>query len=321
MIFLTCTTLVILKNYSAENDDKKKEIELVNNSTNYQSDLQLLEKTNEQIVPWGVNSLVIAELLEQKKTNERVKVAILDSGINVNHEDLSGKIVKEFNAINPGQPIIDEFGHGTAVAGIIAANNNKIGIKGMSSNVEIYSVKILDHRGKGNIESLIKGIRWCLEQKVQVINISFGMTSDNPELRKVINKAINSGIIVVAASGNNYGLGSDFPAGYKDVISVTAVNKSYKKASFSAKGKIDFSLPGVDILTTSKDGTYAQYSGTSLATAYMTGVVALILEKHNYYQIDKYDKNLPKDIMTLLKNHSIELGNKEVYGYGFVRIS
>ncbi|AST07124.1 hypothetical protein AF2641_09725 [Anoxybacillus flavithermus] len=174
--------------------------------------MQLLMSTKKQIIPWGANSIGINKLQVKQEPVSKVKVAILDSGINREHEDLKGKVVKEFNAINPGQPLYDTYGHGTAIAGIIAASDNEVSIRGVSPNVEIYSVKVMDDKGRGNVRDVVRGIKWCIDNKVQVMNISFGMSLGNPELRKAIETAIKSGIIVVAAAGNNYGGKTDYPA-------------------------------------------------------------------------------------------------------------
>ncbi|MGR6020492.1 S8 family peptidase [Bacillus paranthracis] len=231
-------------------------------------------KKEEQSVTWGRKAVI-----EDRFTGiqNKIKVAILDNGIYKEHEDLKGKVVKEFNTINLNNPIIDETGHGTAIAGIIAAENNNLGILGVMPNIQLYDVKVLDKQGKGDVDHLIKGIRWCIEQRVNILNISFGLQSESPELKKAIDEAVDSGIIVVAAAGNTYGLGVDYPAKYENVISISSVNKEFKRASSSAKGKIDFAAPGVDILSTNQDGGYSTYSGTSFATAFATGVIAALL--------------------------------------------
>ncbi|MEM5673307.1 S8 family serine peptidase [Bacillus cereus] len=108
----------------------------------------------------------------------------MDSGIYKEHEDLKGKVVKEFNTINLNTPITDETGHGTAIAGIIAAENNNLGILGVVPNVLLYDVTVLNNQGKGDVDHLIKGIRWCIEQQVNILNISFGLQSESPELKK-----------------------------------------------------------------------------------------------------------------------------------------
>ncbi|HHK5541839.1 MULTISPECIES: S8 family peptidase [Bacillus cereus group] len=269
-------------------------------------------KKEEQSVTWGRKAVI-----EDRFTGiqNKIKVAILDNGIYKEHEDLKGKVVKEFNTINLNNPIIDETGHGTAIAGIIAAENNNLGILGVMPNIQLYDVKVLDKQGKGDVDHLIKGIRWCIEQRVNILNISFGLQSESPELKKAIDEAVDSGIIVVAAAGNTYGLGVDYPAKYENVISISSVNKEFKRASSSAKGKIDFAAPGVDILSTNQDGGYSTYSGTSFATAFATGVIAALLAEGdntlNLHQIKK-----------ILIERSIDLGSTgydNEFGYGLIQ--
>lgn len=151
-------------------------------------------KKEEQSVTWGRKAVIENGFTHIQNT---IKVAILDSGIYKEHEDLKGKIVKEFNTINLNNPIIDETGHGTAIAGIIAAENNTLGILGVAPNVQLYDVKVLDNQGKGEVNHLIEGIRWCIEQRVNILNISFGLQSETPELKKAIDEAVDSGIIVM----------------------------------------------------------------------------------------------------------------------------
>ncbi|MGG0359717.1 S8 family peptidase [Bacillus tropicus] len=269
-------------------------------------------KKEEQSVTWGRKTVI-----EDRFTGiqNKIKVAILDNGIYKEHEDLKGKVVKEFNTINLNNPIIDETGHGTAIAGIIAAENNNLGILGVMPNIQLYDVKVLDKQGKGDVDHLIKGIRWCIEQRVNILNISFGLQSESPELKKAIDEAVDSGIIVVAAAGNTYGLGVDYPAKYENVISISSVNKEFKRASSSAKGKIDFAAPGVDILSTNQDGGYSTYSGTSFATAFATGVIAALLaEGDNTLNLDQIKK--------ILIERSIDLGSTgydNEFGYGLIQ--
>lgn len=278
-----------------------------------ESDIQWLKEKKGQISTWGRDSLIT----NYKSSNRKVRVAILDSGINKKHDDLVGRIAGEFNAINPGSEIIDNLGHGTAVAGVIAANNNKVGMIGIKPDLDIYSVKVLGDNGKGSVESLAKGINWAIEQKVDIINISFGMPNDKPELKKAIMDAINAKIIVVASAGNNFGGKTDYPANYDKVISVNAVDSKLNITKFSSKGKVDFVAPGTDIITTTKTNSYDSVEGTSIATAFVTGIVAYILDNRETFNLPNpsYEK-----IYNVLKNNSIKLGDKEVYGNGFIQI-
>jgi len=280
-----------------------------------------LEKGAPQIEAWGIISLGIEKYRKEGPT-EKIKVAILDSGINKQHEDLINTVSKEYNAIEPGKTVEDDFGHGTVIAGVIAAQDNDYGIVGIAPNVDLYSVKILDDKGAGSIEALNRGIQWCIDNKVQIINLSFGTSEDNTQLQNSIKKAIHANILVVAASGNKFGLEPDYPAKYEDVFSVTAVNKNYKvKPRYSATGKVDYSLPGISVLSTSKDGGYAKYSGTSLASAHLTGILALILENHVMFKIDLNEDKLRQKMIDILKDYSIDLGEKSIYGNGFIKLS
>ncbi|ADC52386.1 peptidase S8 and S53 subtilisin kexin sedolisin (plasmid) [Alkalihalophilus pseudofirmus OF4] len=274
-------------------------------------------ETDGQIYPWGLKAIGVNDSINSlpKKT---IKVAVLDSGIYREHEDLTGKVVAEFNAINPGEPVVDDFGHGTAIAGIIAANDNNIGIVGVTPNVELYDVKVLDETGRGDAENLVSAIEWCISQEVDVINVSFGYQSESLVLKRAINNALGSGIIIVAASGNTYGMGVDFPAKYEDVFSITAVDQNLVRVNSSAKGKIDFAAPGIDILSTDREGGYSQFEGTSFATAYASGFIARILQH--------YSKELShEEIKDLLIENTVELdgGNAPSieYGYGLLKLN
>ena len=232
-----------------------------------------------------------------------------------NHEDLYGRVVKEFNAINPEEPIVDEFGHGTAIAGIIGARQDRVGIVGVAPNVDLYDVKVLNEFGKGDIKDFITAIDWCIEQEVDIINISFGYQTENTDLKNAIDRAVDEGIIIVAAAGNTYGFGVDYPARYENVLSISSVNKELKRPSSAARGKIDFVAPGVDILTTNNHGSYSYFTGTSYATAYATGMIALMLQEDNLSK---------KEVISILRENALDLGEDgydREYGHGLLQIN
>ncbi|WP_253275512.1 S8 family peptidase [Rossellomorea aquimaris] len=262
-----------------------------------------------QVTPWGIKKL---HLQESENRGQNIKIAVLDSGINGSHEDLSGKVVNSYNALSPGKAISDESGHGTAIGGIIAANDNEIGTVGVAPDAEIYDVKVLDSMNKSNTKAVIRGIEWAINEEVDLMNMSFGLQNDIPELSNAINKAIDAGIIVVAASGNTMGLSVDYPAKYENVLSISAVNKNFQRSNMSAKGKIDYAAPGVDIYSTTSDGSYDTFSGTSFAAAYFTGILALILSDN---------ENSKNEIRKLLKPYICDLGEKDFdpdYGEGLI---
>jgi minor extracellular protease Epr len=271
------------------------------------SEEQLEKVRREQVSPWGIELVGY----QTSTSDTPVKVAVLDSGIYKKHEDLQGKVVKEYNAINPDQPVEDDYGHGTAVAGIITANDNDVGIIGVTQDVELYDVKVLNSKGKGSVEDLISAIEWCMAEQVDIINISFGFQSENEDLKRVIEKASSDGIIIVAAAGNTYGLGVDYPARHEQVYSITAINDDLTRPSSAARGKIDYVAPGVSIISTDAKGGYALFDGTSFATAYSTGVLAELSKE--YKEIENGSKNNFSNFIQLhvkrLKQNENEFGN------------
>lgn len=258
---------------------------------NNMSDLEKLEWLNKQVSPWGQDLMGVDN--EIKK--EKIKVAILDSGINDNHEDLDGKVVKKYNTLNNSNKTRDDFNHGTAIAGIITANDNDKGVIGLDQNIEIYDVKVLDQEGHGSIEQLVKGIKWSITQNVDIINLSLGFQSDSTDLREVIKEAVSSGIIVIAAAGNTFNLGMDYPAQYDDVISVNAIDSELGLIDAAALGKTDFVAPGEEILSTNADGKYSLYSGTSFAAAYVTGALSNWLRE--FRNSEQNEGNINKHVL------------------------
>lgn len=275
---------------------------------------------SEQEVPWGIESLN-APALWSDVTGKGVRVAIMDSGFNFEHPDFGKNIKEGYNAIDPGELPIDDYGHGTLVAGVIAAQNNSIGVVGIAPDVELYPIKVLNNHGEGDISDIADAIDWCINNKIQIINMSFAIPEDKPLLYSSILKATNAGIILVASASNTYGGEVGFPASYDEVISVTAVDKNYHIGKTAPRGKIDFSAPGVNILSTSYNGNYEEFSGTSLTAPHVTGLIALVLQRPTEFGLLKNEVNSQKAIYNILKNFSKDLGEKNkdnTFGEGFI---
>ncbi|MBP3953139.1 S8 family serine peptidase [Bacillus suaedae] len=247
---------------------------------------------------------------DSSKVTDPIKIAILDSGINKKHKEFNDVIFKEYNVIAPDEKITDDLGHGTAIAGIIAAKGIKT--TGIIQNVILYDVKVLNEKGQGKIEDVVEGIEWSIKQNVDMINISFGFSSDKAELKSSIEKAIEQNIVITAAAGNTLGLTVDFPAQYNDVLSISSFDKHFKLDPFSGVGKIDYSAPGVEVISTDNKGSYSTFSGTSFATAYATGVIATILNDPSVRNTDiKKEK---------LLTYVVKLGAEEQFGEGFLTL-
>ncbi|TKH07006.1 peptidase S8 [Peribacillus simplex] len=244
-------------------------------------------------------------------SKDKVVVAVLDSGINQNHTDLKGIVKKSFNALNNSNDLADNFGHGTAIAGLIASkNDDSIGI---SKNVDIYSVKVIQDNGEVNVSDFIFGLRWAIDENVDVINVSLGFNSGSKELKDIVDEAVNNGIIIVASSGNTNGLNAQYPARFENVISVGVVNEQLLPTNLSAIGKIDFVAPGTNLISLDNHGDYSKFSGSSFSTALVSGV---IVENLNNLDIEK-GKNTFSEVMYLLKRNSKGINlNKEKVGNG-----
>jgi len=236
---------------------------------------------------WGLNAIDLfqAERRAGFKPARNVKIAVIDSGIDANHPDLSGILVDEQNF--SGGVKKDTAGHGTHVAGIVAAvSNNKIGIRGITNSIKIMSLKALNPY---SAPGYYRAIRHAINGGAQVINFSLGGGYD-PTEEALIRQAIGQGILVVAAMGNEKKRGNakSYPAALAGVVAIGATDESDRIGDFSNTGThIDLSAPGVNILSTIPtypstlaQGTgYEAWPGTSMATPMVSAAAALLLAK------------------------------------------
>lgn len=232
-----------------------------------------------QELPWGVDR-IDADLAWATTKGLAIKVAILDTGIDLDHLDLQANIKGNVNTINPLKSGNDDNGHGTHVAGIVAAVDNTIGVIGTGPEIYLYAVKVLSKTGSGWLSDLIEGLDWCINNKMQVINMSLGSSSDNQSFHDAITKTYQAGIIQVTAAGNNGGSGGaiTYPAKYSETIAISAVDKNDQIAVFSSYGpEIDLTAHGVNIKSTYNNGYYKILSGTSMACPHVSGTAALVL--------------------------------------------
>jgi hypothetical protein len=202
---------------------------------------------------------------------------VIDSGICSTHVDLQGRLLEGIDYIDDDNDPDDEFGHGCAISGVIAANiNNNDGIAGVSLNAKILPIRILDSNGIGSYSDLIQAITYATKNDVDVINLSLGGLVHSKTLKKAVNYAVKNGVTVVAAAGNT---GDDtilYPAKYEKSIAVGSLDKDKMPSSFSSNNKgIDIWAPGRDIVSTGLKNTYTTMSGTSFATANVSGLALL----------------------------------------------
>jgi len=226
---------------------------------------------------WAISKTQAPMAWEITRGSRGVKIAILDTGIDLDHPDLASKIVGGAN-FTTSVTLDDQHGHGTHVAGIAAAQtNNGLGVAGMGYESRLLNVKVLGDTGQGYMSWVAKGIIWAADNGANVISMSLGTTSPSSAVQDAINYAWNKGVVVVAAAGNNGSSTPFYPAYYSNCISVAATDSADRLASFSNRGDwVDVAAPGVSIYSTTRNGNYGYMSGTSMAAPHAAGLAALI---------------------------------------------
>ncbi len=205
-----------------------------------------------------------------------VKIAILDSGIDLNHPDLASKIVAQQDFT--GEGIDHSNGHGTYVAGIAAAvTDNATGIAGTCPQCQLIIGKVINNNGRAAFSSIASGIDWALSEGAKVINMSFSGPDSSSLMQEAVNYAWANGAVLVVAAGNDGNEALMYPAAYPNVVSVAATDKNDNKADFSSYGTwVSVAAPGVNIYSTLPGGAYDYASGTSASVPIVSGVVGLI---------------------------------------------
>ncbi|CUU46737.1 S8 family peptidase [Clostridium beijerinckii] len=254
-------------------------------------------------------------LIKQKR---EIKVAVLDTGVDYTHPDLKNRVLKSkgYNFVDNNSDTMDDNGHGTHVSGIIAANaNDNIGIAGIDGtlDVKIIPIKVLNSNGEGEVNDIVRGIKYAADNGADIINLSFGANEKSKSIAEAISYAKSKGAFVVAAAGNdNEDSDNISPAG-DGAFTVAAMSYNYKKASFSDYGNcIKVSAPGVEILSTVPGG-YEAWDGTSMAAPVATGIAAMVkAEDPNLSpsQIEDILDSTAKDIMSK--------GKDKQSGYGLI---
>lgn len=267
-----------------------------------------------QQVGWNIQQI---QAWPYQSTGKRVKVAVIDTGIALNHPDLKDNIKGGINVINNGASYNDDNGHGTHVAGIIGALNNEIGVVGVAPEVDLYAVKAFDSRGQGNLSDVVEGIQWCIDNDIKIVNMSFGSQEENAVFRQAFQTAARRGLIMVAAAGNEKERNSvTYPGKYSEVLAVSALTQQGTLADFSSWGKeVGIAAPGVNIRSTYLNGGYKELSGTSMAAPHVTGAVARLMAKYGNIRTSQ--------IVPHLKRTAVWMRglSKEQQGAGMVNVA
>lgn len=217
-----------------------------------------------------------------------VTIAVLDTGVDLSHPDLSAKITSGFDFVENDTNPQDDNGHGTHVAGIAAATtNNSIGVAGTSWGAQVMPIKIMNRDGNGSYSDLAAGVIWAADHGADVINMSLGGGSPSALLEDAVNYAYARGVVQVAAAGNTGSGNILYPARYTHVIAVGATDANNNRASFSNYGaELDLVAPGVSIYSTRLGGSYGYRNGTSMSTPYVSGLAAILIGLSRPYSPD-----------------------------------
>lgn len=288
---------------------------------------------DEYVDSWSVTHIGCEDVHASGIKGAGVKIAVLDTGIDYNHEDLDDNFKGGDNFVQYDPPLPDFHdpfddswnSHGTNVAGIIAAEQNGTGVVGVAPEAELYAVKVLDGMGGGYVSWVIAGIEWAVANNMNIINMSLSIEDvegDSQAFEDACNAAEEAGLLLVAAAGNKpFHEVVTKPAAYSSVIAVTATNQADQPGWFSLSGpEVELAAPGDLILSTSRDNSYAVLSGTSQAAPHVAGVAALIMSA-GVDDVDGDGDTDNKDVRLMLQNTAIDLGDTgqdPIYGYGLV---
>lgn len=267
--------------------------------------------TNTQVMSYGITNVNGPKVWDSGLTGKGIKVAVIDSGAGF-HSDLNVAGGKSF--VSYTTSFLDDNGHGTHVSGIIAAKNNDFGTVGIAPDAKIYALKALDSTGHGYNSDIIAAIDWAIANQMDVINMSLGGSDYSSAFEAAITKAYNSGIIIVASAGNDAST-VEYPAKYSNAIAVSATDQTNHLAYFSNTGpEIEVAAPGVDITSLYKNNEYATMDGTSMASPFVAGILALYKQEYPQYTSSQ--------LRAILDQNTIDLGTPgrdSQFGYGLVQ--
>jgi thermitase len=266
---------------------------------------------------WNLPIIQTEEGWKFSKGNANVTIAVIDTGVDLNHPDLVHRLIKGYNVIEDHHIPEDDNGHGTHVAGIIASEvNNREGVAGITWFNHIMPIKVLNSEGYGSSFDVAKGIIWAVDHGAHVINLSLGNYQPSELLQEAVRYAYDRDVVLIAASGNDYSAQPSFPAAYPEVLSVGAVNPDGSLAEFSNYGDyLDVVAPGTEIPSTFVHNRYAALSGTSMAAPHVTALAGLIRS---------LNPNLTNtEVIDIINKSTIDLGvpGKDVlFGNGLINI-
>ncbi|TYR81327.1 peptidase S8 [Priestia megaterium] len=235
---------------------------------------------NDSFYPYqyGPQNIQAPSAWDVTRSSSDIKIAILDTGVQLDHPDLAAKLLPGVNFADGNFVPNDRNGHGTHVAGIAAAvTNNNLGVAGTAPLASILPARVLDDSGNGLLSNIANGIVYAANEGAEVINLSLGAPQGSTTLQNAVNYAWNKGSVLIAAAGNDGSTAITYPAYYSNVIAVASTDSSNQKSVFSNYGTwVEVAAPGSNILSTYIGGYYAYLSGTSMASPHAAGLAGLL---------------------------------------------
>ena len=265
---------------------------------------------------WGMVKVEAPQAWDVTTGSPNTNIAVLDTGVDLDHPDLVDKIVSPIN-FSSSPTADDVHGHGTHVAGVAAAmTDNGVGVAGLGYSSKIMNVKVLGDTGSGAYSWIVAGIIWAVDNGADIINMSLGGSSPSLTVEDAINYAWSKGVVVVAAAGNNGDTTPLYPAYYTNCIAVAATDSLDRLASWSNYGEwVDMAAPGVGIYSTLKNNGYGYKSGTSMASPHVAGLAALV-----FTTVSDTNSNgkLNDEVRSRIEASCDEIG---LWGIGYGRIN
>jgi subtilisin len=274
---------------------------------------------------WGVDHIHSAAAHARGVTGAGVKVAVIDSGIDCTHPDLAANCAGGYDFANGDEDPMDDFGHGTHVAGTVAAVYNGAGVVGVAPDVELYALKVLGNDGTGYWSDVIAALQWAVEHGILVTNNSYADdgAAEPTAARAAFDNAYAAGVLHFAAAGNagnadGTGDTVSYPARFDSVIAVAATDGGDSRALFSGTGPaVELSAPGVEIYSTTIGGGYSYSSGTSMASPHAAGAAALVIAAG----VVDANGRVNDEVRAILAQSAGDLGaagRDALYGWGIV---
>lgn len=267
---------------------------------------------------WNLPAIDTLDAWNVSRGSDDVVIAVLDTGVDLQHTDLQGQLVDGINIVDEQAQPSDDVGHGTHVTGVIAATvNNHEGIAGVSWYNKVMPVKVLDSTGVGSTYAVAQGIIWATDHGAKVINMSLGNYAEAQFLHDAIRYAYERDVLLVAATGNDATSQPGYPAAYPEVLAVSATDQNRNIASFSNYGEyVDVVAPGVNIASTYPGGQYVAMSGTSMATPHVAALAAMIRSAN-----PTLSNVQVMDMIRHTANDLGQTGKDEYYGYGEINMA